>query len=920
MVRGDSAQELLQKQSAAIDLVAYSGVDAMVRDAVAGHLKVFVADVPVARFYLARTTGGDAFRQSGNIALNPMFMAVRKGNQKLLGTVQAGLDRLSASDIDAIVSEWSGTPAVNAAPWRVTALILVAVASLSVAALLWNLLLRRRITAVTRDIREKNHQLALSHEAIRLNEKKFRLIFENAPYAITINDLKDGTFLDANKAFLKSHNIDKSDLFRLKTPDIMRISEPDLATVLETLLEKGSIENIEAVVQRPDGSTAHVVYSSVLMDFDGQPQALSMVVDVTEKMKAREALRESEKKFRDIFNTAPIGIFRTTYGGRLIEANDTMAKMLGYENRDQILAVIKDLATDIYPSPAERQRFLDALIQSPQGVRMDIEFIRRDGTPLYAVINASLQMDDAGRPAYINGTFEDITSLKEAEVELRRLAAAVEQSGEIIVVTDPHGVVQYVNRAFEDSTGYSRFEVIGHKPSILKSGEHDLEFYADLWRTISGGQTWSGRLVNKRKDGAKFVEEATISPVFDGKGHIVNYVAAKRDITEDLEREDQYRQMQKMEAIGQLTGGVAHDFNNLLQAISGYTNLAIMELEAEHRSRTYLEQAAKAGQRATALVRQLLLFSRRQVMRPTLLNLNTTVADMLKMLGRIIGEHIRLQWHPHKEPCIIRGDTGMLDQVLMNLCVNARDAMPEGGLLSIETRTVQIDSDFCRDHAWASPGRFVLLSVTDTGCGMDRKTLEHIFEPFFTTKEEGKGTGLGLATLYGIVKQHNGLIDVHSEPGKGTSFRVYLPLCEREETSVPVEAVREAAGGSETILLAEDEEVVRDLASTILKRAGYTVLEAENGEQAVSLFEEHSENISLLILDVIMPELDGQQAFERVSAIKPDIAALFSSGYSKDTMHNKFVLPEGKSLIQKPYTPNALLLAVRKALDAASPE
>ena len=554
-------------------------------------------------------------------------------------------------------------------------------------------------------------------------------------------------------------------------------------------------------------------------------------------------------------------------------------------------------------------------MKSPKGVRVEIEFKRRDGSPFYSVVNASLQMDQNGRPAYLDGSIEDITGLKAAESELRRLAAAVEQSGEMIVITSPGGHIQYVNQSFERITGYSREEAVGRRPGILKSGEHGDDFYRDMWKTISRGEIWNGRIVNRRKDGVLFTENATISPLIDAAGQIVNYVAAKRDITHELALENEYRQMQKMEAIGQLTGGVAHDFNNMLQAINGYMDLALMEIPADHTVRGFLDESRKAGRRAADLVQQLLLFSRRKIMQPAIVDLNRAIADLLKMLERLIGEHIRIDWTPSEVPCVLRADVGMLDQLVINLGVNARDAMPQGGTLSIATGHVVIDDVFCGRHAWARPGRFVLLSVRDTGCGMDRQTCDHIFEPFFTTKAEGKGTGLGLSTVYGIVQQHEGMIDVASQPGEGTTFYVYIPLCSQDEATVGDDRASEAPGGTETLLIAEDDSGVRDLACAVLKRAGYTVLEAGDGLEAIDIFRQTPDDIALLLLDVVMPRLGGHATFESIRRIKPDVATVFLSGYDESTLHTDFVLDDGLQLLQKPYTPNALLETVRKALD-----
>lgn len=916
VIRGDSAEELLKNRHPAVDLAVYPGMETLVHDAVAGNIKVFVADVPTARFYLARIPGGENFRQGACLPDNPLFSAVRKGNGALLTKIRDGFDQISPAEIDDILSQWYGRSAVVTIPWTKIAFILIGVVFFAGIVVFWNFLLRRRIAMATLDIMEKNRQLLNSHKALSLSEKKFRLIFENAPYTVAIRYLEDDRFLDVNRAFLNKTGLTKEEVLRMNVRDLFSISQEDQSAIIEALKKHGVVRDRELTGHHRDGSPAHLVFSAVLLDVEGESQVLLMIVDMTEKMQAQEALKKSEKKFRNIFNNAPIGIFRSSFEGRLLEANATLARMFGYGSREEMFYSIRNLDDEIYSSPRERRSLLDALIQSPQGVRLEIEFKRKDNMPLHTVINASLQMDEKGHPAYIDGSVEDITARKRAETELRRLAAAVEQSGEIIMITDAGGIIQYVNRAFERITGFSRREAVGQMPTILKSGEHNRPFYAELWRTISRGETWAGRLVNRRKDGSRLIEESTISPVFGADGGIVNYVAAKRDITHELALEEQNRQMQKMEAIGQLTGGVAHDFNNLLQAINGYTDLAIMELPPQHPAHDFLEQARKAGQRAANLVQQLLLFSRRKIMQPKILNLNAVVADLLKMLERIIGEHIRIEWQPCREPCIINADGNMLDQVLMNLCVNARDAMESGGVLTIETRAVLIDDGFCAVHAWARPGHFVLLDVTDTGCGMEQDTLEHIFEPFFTTRGRSGGTGLGLATVYGIVKQHDGMIDVYSEPEKGTTFKVYLPLCEQRKEGVDSRIPMQAGGGRETILLAEDDEAVRELSRMILKGAGYTVLTAEDGEEAVAVFKRHADSIALLILDVVMPRLGGRGAFERIRALQPDIKSLFSSGYSESAIHTDFVLHEGLKLLQKPYAPNELLQAVRKALDS----
>lgn len=372
-------------------------------------------------------------------------------------------------------------------------------------------------------------------------------------------------------------------------------------------------------------------------------------------------------------------------------------------------------------------------------------------------------------------------------------------------------------------------------------------------------------------------------------------------------------QSQKMEAVGQLAGGIAHDFNNMLQVILGHAQM-LRELDTPEEVRSGVEGVLDGAGRAAELTRQLLLFSRRQVMTMEVLDFNKMVEDLLRMVRRLIGEHIRLEWVPGSAVGAVKGDKGMLEQVIMNLCVNARDAMPRGGVLTIETISVLIDSQYCRKHAWAKPGRFILLSVTDTGTGMDQATMERIFEPFFTTKEPGKGTGIGLATAYGIVKQHDGMINAYSEPGKGSIFKVYLPLARMEATEVGAEISGPVVGGRETVLLAEDDPMVRALAEEILRRAGYTVLVASDGDEAVELFTS-AEKVDILLLDVVMPGMNGHDVMKKIREMEPDIPVLFTSGYTQNAIHTNFVLKTGLKLLQKPYSQEQLLRALRSILD-----
>ena len=389
------------------------------------------------------------------------------------------------------------------------------------------------------------------------------------------------------------------------------------------------------------------------------------------------------------------------------------------------------------------------------------------------------------------------------------------------------------------------------------------------------------------------------------------------DITEQKTMEEQLRQAQKLQSIGQLVAGIAHDFNNLMQVVNGCAELARGQIPPEHVAAKSIDQVALAGDKAKDLVKQLLAFSRQQVIEPVDLDLNEEIGNSQKMLRHMIGEHIQFEFVAAKDLGEVLADKGQIQQVLMNLCVNARDAMPNGGTLTIETKEVSIAPQDLEAYGLSRPGRYVLLSITDTGCGMDQATCEKLFEPFFTTKGVGKGTGLGLSTVYGIVKQHNGHITVYSEPGEGTTFKIYLPVSNplpADGLNSALESDAPAEGGSETILVVEDDEVILKLATEVLNGAGYTALTAKDGVEAVRVFEEHADEIDLVMMDVVMPLMSGKEAMEEILKKRPALRYLFVSGYSPATGHNDFIVENNLHLLSKPYPADALLRKIREVL------
>jgi two-component system cell cycle sensor histidine kinase/response regulator CckA len=505
------------------------------------------------------------------------------------------------------------------------------------------------------------------------------------------------------------------------------------------------------------------------------------------------------------------------------------------------------------------------------------------------------------------------------EKESALLRAALDASFNAIVITDVKGCIEWVNPAFCDLTGYTATEAVAsNSRDLLRSGRHDQAFYQNLWRTILSGQVWRGETINRRKDGSLYTEEQAITPVRDASGEIRHFVAVKQDITERKALEDRFRQAQKMEAIGQLAGGVAHDFNNLITAILGFTELITDGLTPEHPIRKDLQEIKNAGDRAVGLTRQLLAFSRHQVSDISVVELNHIVSKITPMLVRLVGERVTVRLHLTSDANLVAVDVGQIEQVIMNLAVNGRDAMPGGGSLVIETSIVDLDQEYARQHPLVSAGRYVLLTVTDTGVGIDQAIQDRMFDPFFTTKPEGKGTGLGLFTVLGIVKQAGGHIDVRSDLGAGTTFGIYVPLATGDATSAAAPAApAPVAAGTETVLVAEDEQSIRIFTRAILERSGYQVIEAEDVLSAQAIGS-GAARLDLLLTDMVMPGGTGVDLFRALSHGRPDLAVVYMSGYASGTLVESWAIGAEHAFIHKPFSSDVLLRAVRTALDQRS--
>jgi two-component system cell cycle sensor histidine kinase/response regulator CckA len=505
----------------------------------------------------------------------------------------------------------------------------------------------------------------------------------------------------------------------------------------------------------------------------------------------------------------------------------------------------------------------------------------------------------------------------ESEEILRKLWRSVEQMADALAIMDGSGVMEYVNPAFEALTGYSRQEAIGQTLGILKSEQQTGDLYEEMWNTVRSGNVFRGIMMNRKKNGETLIIEEVLTPLRDGSEGITHFISTFRDITERRRLESELQQSQKMDAIGRLAGGVAHDFNNLLLVISAYAELMLDSLAAEDPLRRNVAEIMTASRRAADLTRQLLAFGRKQMQLLQVLDLNTVIGEITTMLPRLIGEDIELVFAPAHDLGKVKADPIQIEQVVMNLAANARDAMPGGGTLTIETAAVRVDESYIQRHSIVPPGDYVLLTVTDSGQGIAAKDMAHIFEPFYTTKEAGKGTGLGLATVYGIVKQNGGFVWVYSEPGLGTTFKVYLPQVQSLSSEVAIpKLVESSPRGCETLLLVEDEASVRQAARQFLTRSGYNVLEAIDGEDALRASREHVGPIQLMITDVVMPRLGGPRLAERLADERPDMKVLFVSGYAENTILQHGKIDVRTRFLQKPFSLKTLARKIREVLEA----
>jgi PAS domain S-box-containing protein len=635
-----------------------------------------------------------------------------------------------------------------------------------------------------------------------------------------------------------------------------------------------------------------------------------------EKQQAEKALRESEECFRKVFEESPLGMAIIERNNRFFKVNGMLCRMLGYTEEELICLNYTDIIH--FVDMKENVKHIRQLFKRKLPYwKTEKRCIKKSGELFWVNITASVILDAAGDTRYFLKMFEDITKRKKAELAI--IGAKEEWERTFDAITDPIMIVDTGHRivkankamtakmgALPSAAGQSKCYQIfhgtdtpppfcPHSKLLADSRPHSLEAFVDSL-------------------GGDFL--IVVSPLFGPDGKLQGSIHFARDITERKSLEKQLQHAQKMEAVGTLAGGIAHDFNNILTAITGYANLLEMDMPMDEQLAAYLEGILSGADRAAKLTRSLLAFSRKQEIELKPTDLNTVIVNVEKMLRRLIREDIELSTSLAREELTVMADAAQIEQILMNFTANARDAIRENGLITIGARVVELGKEFKVAHGFGDPGRYALLTFSDTGAGMDEETRQRIFEPFFTTKEVGKGTGLGLSVAYGIIKQHNGFITCYSEPERGTTFRIYLPIInEPAEQSKFTPGVL-PRGGTETILLAEDDAMTRKLCRLLLENSGYKVIEAANGEEAVAQFLALKDEIRLVLIDVIMPRMNGREAAIRMEQISPGIKVIFISGYTADIFNKTEIFEEGINFLSKPISYKDLLVAVRNLLDS----
>jgi two-component system cell cycle sensor histidine kinase/response regulator CckA len=773
---------------------------------------------------------------------------------------------------------------------------------------------RVSILGLAVDLRE----LRTAEQALRSSQENYRSLISSIPEVVWKTDAHGNVIFVSDQiervlCYSASEFYERGDSIWFNS--VHTDDKEMVRKAFEALIRDGTPYDLECRAQRKNGEWfwAHD-RATATIDSTGTRLVTGLLSDITDRKKDEEA----REMLASIVELSQDAIIARNLNGIITSWNRAAERMYGYSAAEALGQHASLLV------PPEKLSELEAIVERTEDGQaienLETQRLTKEGKIIDVSVSISAMKDARGRFAGASTIARDITLRKRAEEQLQLQSAALEAAANAILITDSEGRIVWANSAFTTLTGYSREEILGKNPRVLKSGEQPKNYYAEMWSTISSGQVWQGEIINRRKDGTIYTEDMTITPLAANAGHQTNkyYIAIKQDVTERRTLQKQLQQAQKMEAVGRLAGGVAHDFNNMLGVISGYSELLKLQGNLDEKALHYSEEIHVAAKRAASLTQQLLAFSRKQIIQPRVVELNDLVKNLGNMLRRLIGDDIELALKFSCSDSRVKVDPGQIEQVIMNLAVNSRDAMPEGGKLTIESSMCDLDESYAIHHKPVIPGRYIQLSISDTGTGMDQNTMSHIFEPFFTTKELGRGTGLGLSIVYGIVKQSGGYIWAYSELGNGTTFRLYFPFRATPAARPIIQPLIESTRGSETILLVEDDANLRSLIIEFLGGLGYNVIQCENGTAALAFTSKQAAPIHGLITDIMMPGMDGRELADRLITRFPELKVLYISGYTHDSSVQTRTLYEGEAFMQKPFSLSDLSRTLRSVLDKKS--
>lgn len=770
---------------------------------------------------------------------------------------------------------------------------------------------------------------AVESKTVRAFEKgkiSYREIFEAVNDAIFIHDMTDGKILDVNRRTLEMYGYTKAEILSLKIEDLSLGEPPYGKAEAEKNIQRagtGVPHLFDWLAKKKNGELFWVEVNLNIVTINDQKVVIAIVRDINERKTTEAALRFTQYAIDRTMDQA----FWLSEDGRFFYVNDAACRTLEYSREELMALSLSDIVPGVTPQEF-KQYWHD--IQQKGSITFESMHLSKNGRTYPVEIRATHVNFDGKDYSCIFAT--DISERKKMEQSLREsegfLRTLLQTIPDLIWAKDPNGVFLTCNETFEQFYGAKEKEIVG-KTDYDFVDEAQANFFRehDHKAAVAGKPTVNEEWVTFASNGKNVLLETIKTPMLDDQGNLLGVLGVARDITERTRAEEekdrlsgQLQQAQKMEAVGRLAGGVAHDFNNMLSVIIGFCDIAMDDAELSGTVLNALQEIMKAARRSVDVTRQLLVFARKQTISPEVVQLNDTIEELVRMIQRLIGEDLDLVWAPGKDVWKVKIDPSQINQIIINLCVNARDAMKDGGRITIETGNIEFDNEYCTHHLGCQVGEYVFMTVSDTGTGMDAETIEKIFDPFFTTKEAGQGTGLGLATVHGIVNQNNGFINVYSEPNRGTIFKIYLPrYADKNDRQAEKEQTIPYLGGSETILVVEDEVAILTMSTMMLESLGYHVLTARKPRDAIHLVEKYKGTLHLLLTDVVMPEMNGRVLADRILSMQPGMATLFMSGYTANIIAHHGILSEGVSLVHKPFSKKELGARVREVLDKGKP-